>query len=108
MGAFDSKNPRATVKKPAAVTAKPTTPVAGTPKGTQVLSDVQYQTRLQQKMVELLGVSSTLLQYILLETDKDKSINLNGVRLNQSLMKNLRTQMAVGRREVIGAPTGMT
>ena len=108
MGAFDSKNPQATVKKPAAVTAKPTTPAASTPKGTQVLSDVQYQTRLQQKMVELLGVSSTLLQYILLETDKDKSINLNGVRLNQSLMKNLRTQMAVGRRETIGAPTGMS
>jgi hypothetical protein len=110
MGAFDSVNPQATIKNgkvvPKTVVAKAATP-ASAAKPSQVLSDVQYQTRLQMKMVELLGVSSTLLQYILIETDKDKSINLNGVRLNQSLMKNLRTQMAVGRRETIGAPTGM-
>jgi hypothetical protein len=108
MGAFDSKNPQASVKNgkvvPKTVVSKPVTPPA---KPGQVLSDVQYQTRLQMKMVELLGVSAALLQNIATDGGKDKSINLNGVRLNQSLMKNLRTQMAVGRRETVGAPTGM-
>jgi hypothetical protein len=58
-------------------------------------------------MVELLGVSATLLQYILSETDKDKSIQLNNVRLNQSLMTNARKQMAISRREVVGANASM-
>ena len=104
MGAFDSKNPQATVKKSGVVSAK-AAPTAAKP--SLVLSDVQYQTRLQMKMVELLGVNAALLQSIATDGGRDKSINLNGVKLNQSLMKNLRTQMAVNRRETIGAPTGM-
>lgn len=101
-------------KKPS--TAKPGSSVKAPSKGaastiqakpSQVLSDVQYQTRLQMKMVELLGVSATLLQYILSETDKDKSIQLNNVRLNQSLMTNARKQMAISRREVVGANASM-
>ncbi len=76
-------------------------------KPSSVLSDVQYQTRLQMKMVELLGVNAALLQSIATDGGRDKSINLNGVKLNQSLMVNLRKQMAVNRRETIGAPTGM-
>jgi hypothetical protein len=111
MGAFDSANPQATIKNgkvvPKTVVAKTATPPAAA-KPSQVLSDVQYQTRLQMKMVELLGVSSTLLQYILIETDKDKSIQLNSVRLNQSLMNNARKQMAIGRRETVGANPSMT
>lgn len=104
-----SKKAPSQVKAPAkakspTVVAGSTTPVKGS---TQVLGDVQYQTRLQMKMVELLGVSAALLQNIATDGGKDKSINLNSVRLNQALMKNLRTQMAVGRREVVGAPTGM-
>jgi hypothetical protein len=101
-------------KKPS--TAKPGSSIKAPSKGaastiqakpSQVLSDVQYQTRLQMKMVELLGVSATLLQYILSETDKDKSIQLNNVRLNQSLMTNARKQMAINRREVVGANGSM-
>ncbi len=101
-------------KKPS--TAKPGSSIKAPSKGaastiqakpSQVLSDVQYQTRLQMKMVELLGVSATLLQYILSETDKDKSIQLNNVRLNQSLMTNARKQMAISRREVVGANASM-
>jgi hypothetical protein len=95
-------------KKAAAKPAKASTVVAGgggTPaKGSSiVLSDVQYQTRLQTKMVELLGVSAALLQNILTDGGKDKSIQLNNVTLNKALMINAKKQMAVARREVVGA-----
>jgi hypothetical protein len=113
-GAFASPTPAQGAKKPSV--AKPPAKGASSvsvPGGAtaakpgQVLSDVQYQTRLQMKMVELLGVNAALLQSIATDGGKDKSINLNGVKLNQSLMVNLRKQMAVNRRETIGAPTGM-
>jgi hypothetical protein len=104
MGAFDSKNPTATVKKPGTVSAKSAS-VVGKP--SLVLSDVQYQTRLQMKMVELLGTNAILLQSILEETDKDKSIKLNGVKLNSQLMLNARKQMAVARKESIGTNASM-
>ena len=104
MGAFDSKNPTATVKKPGTVSAKSAS-VVGKP--SLVLSDVQYQTRLQMKMVELLGTNAILLQSILEETDKDKSIKLNGVKLNSQLMLNARKQMAVSRKEAVGTNASM-
>jgi len=104
MGAFDSKNPTATVKKPGTVSAKSASVVG---KSSLVLSDVQYQTRLQMKMVELLGTNAILLQSILEETDKDKSIKLNGVKLNTQLMFNARKQMAVSRKEAIGTNASM-
>jgi len=104
--------PGSTVKKPGVVSGKTVTPAAGgvgaTPQSL-VLSDVQYQTRLQQKMVELLGTSATLLQYILLEdqTKQYKAGEINTMRLSNQLMINARKQMAVGRKEVVGANTGM-
>jgi hypothetical protein len=104
MGAFDSKNPTATVKKPGTVSSKSAS-VVGKP--SLVLSDVQYQTRLQMKMVELLGTNAILLQSILEETDKDKSIKLNGVKLNSQLMLNARKQMAVSRKEAVGTNASM-
>lgn len=113
-GAFSS--PAAAAKgtpKKAGATAVKSTAVPGVPGGTPakgstlVLSDVQYQTRLQQKMVELLGVNAALLQNILTDGGKDKSIQLNNVTLNKALMINARKQMAVARREVVGANTGM-
>jgi hypothetical protein len=54
-------------------------------------------------MVELLGVSAALLQNILTDGGKDKSIQLNNVTLNKALMINAKKQMAVARREVVGA-----
>lgn len=95
-------------KKAGAKPAKASTVVAGgggvPAKGSSiVLSDVQYQTRLQTKMVELLGVSAALLQNILTDGGKDKSIQLNNVTLNKALMINAKKQMAVARREVVGA-----
>ena len=106
-GVFNSKNPQATVQNGKLV-AKPSA-AAATAKPSQVLSDVQYQTRLQMKMVELLGTSATLLQYILLENDS-KQFNagdINTMRLSNQLMVNARKQMAVGRKEVVGANTSM-
>jgi hypothetical protein len=100
-----------TVKKPTAGTSAVVAGVGDTKaiagKSSLVLSDVQYQTRLQMKMVELLGVNSILLQSILEETDKDKSIKLNGVKLNTQLMFNARKQMAVSRKEAIGTNASM-
>lgn len=110
MGAFNSANPQATIKngKVVAKSSSTTPAVVSSVKGpSMVLSDIQYQTRLQQKMVELLGASATLLQYILVETDKDKSVKIDGMRLSNQLMINARKQMAVGRREVVGANTAM-
>jgi hypothetical protein len=97
-------------KKAGATAPKGSTAVPGAgstpPKGSSiVLSDVQYQTRLQTKMVELLGVSAALLQNILTDGGKDKSIQLNNVTLNKALMINAKKQMAVARREVVGANT---
>jgi hypothetical protein len=104
-GVFNSKSPQATVQN-GKVVAKPSA-AAATAKPSQVLSDVQYQTRLQMKMVELLGTSATLLQYILLENDS-KQFNagdINTMRLSNQLMVNAKKQMAVGRKEVVGANT---
>jgi hypothetical protein len=111
MGVFNSKNSTSTVKTPGVSSSKTAVPVgavAGKP--SLVLSDVQYQTRLQTKMVELLGVSATLLQYILKETDTngDSFKNLNLMRLNNQLMLNSRKQMAIARTEVVGSRTAMT
>lgn len=105
MGAFNSANPQASVKNgkvvaktsAAAASAKPATP--GNPAG--LLSPLEYQVKLQIKMVELLGTSATLLQYILLENDS-KQFNagdINTMRLSNQLMVNSRKQMAVGRRD---------
>jgi hypothetical protein len=107
-GAFDSKNPQATIRNGRVVPAKANiTPAAAKP--TLVLSDVQYQTRLQTKMVELLGTSATLLQYILLENDSNqyKAGDINTMRLSNQLMMNARKQMAIGRTEVVGSNTSM-
>jgi len=101
-------------KKAGATAPKGSTAVPGAgstpPKGSStVLSDVQYQTRLQMKMVELLGTSATLLQYILLENDS-KQFNagdINTMRLSNQLMVNARKQMAVGRKEVAGTNPSM-
>ena len=106
MGVLDSKNPQATVKKSGVVSAKA---ASTTSKPSLVLSDIQYQTRLQMKMVELLGTSATLLQYILLENDS-KQFNagdINTMRLSNQLMVNARKQMAIGRTEVVGSNTSM-
>ncbi len=116
-GAFstpDTKKAPSKVKPP----VKGATPAVATPgkagavppnAQTQVLSDVQYQTRLQQKMVELLGTSATLLQYILLEdqTKQYKANEINSMRLSNQLMINARKQMAINRKEVVGANNGM-
>lgn len=106
-----SKKAPSQVKAPS--NAKSQTVVAGgtaaTKGATQVLGDVQYQTRLQMKMVELLGTSATLLQYILLEDQSKqyKANEINTMRLSNQLMINARKQMAVGRKEVVGAPASM-
>jgi hypothetical protein len=108
MGAFNSANPQATIKNgkvvakpsattPGAASAKPGTP--GNPAG--LLSPLEYQVKLQIKMVELLGTSATLLQYILLENDS-KQFNagdINTMRLSNQLMVNSRKQMAINRRD---------
>jgi hypothetical protein len=108
-GAFSNSSANKKVATKQITPAKSTAVPGGTTvKGSSIiLSDVQYQTRLQMKMVELLGVNSILLQSILEETDKDKSIKLNGVKLNTQLMFNARKQMAVARKEAVGTNTSM-
>jgi hypothetical protein len=113
-GANAPKKSASVVKKPGETPGKTVVPgavgAAGMASATPqslVLSDVQYQTRLQMKMVELLGTNAILLQSILEETDKDKSIKLNGVKLNSQLMLNARKQMAVSRKEAVGTNASM-
>jgi len=104
--------PKAPPKKAGATPANASTVVPGTgstPNAqTLTLSDVQYQTRLQTKMVELLGVSATLLQYILLEDQNKqyKANEINSMRLSNQLMMNAKKQMAIARTETVGAYKG--
>jgi hypothetical protein len=58
------------------------------------LSDSQAQTKLQVKMVELLGASATILQYILVKESPD--ILLDKMTLSRKLLNTAQTQFAIG------------
>jgi hypothetical protein len=93
--------PGSTVKKPnvgtSAIAAG--TGAAGISNPVGILSPLEYQVKLQIKMVQLLGVSATLLEAILLETDSKPVLSVNGLKLNQQLMASSLKTMAVNRRD---------
>ena len=103
-GVFNSANPSATVRNgkvsPTGVSA---TPAAAKP--SLVLTDVQYQTRLQTEMVALLGMSTGFMKQLLevSAAEFDRPININGTKLNANLLSAARKNYAVARREAVGA-----
>lgn len=105
-GVFDSKNPKAIVKNGQVMSSKVgpgSSPTATKP--SLVLNDVQYQTRLQTEMVALLGMSTGFMKQLLevSAAEFDRPININGTKLNSSLLANARKNYAVARREAVGA-----
>lgn len=58
-----------------------------------ILSDTQAQTKLQTKMVELLGASTTILQYILVK--ENPTIQIDKMRLSKTLLNVAQTQFAI-------------
>ncbi len=79
--------------------------IAASTKPSLVLSDVQYQTRLQTEMVALLGMSSGFLKQLLevSAAEFDRPININGTKLNANLLSAARKNYAVARKEAVGA-----
>jgi hypothetical protein len=61
--------------------------------GSTILSDSQAQTKLQTKMVELLGASTTILQYILVK--ENPNISIDKMRLSKTLLNVSQTQFAI-------------
>lgn len=109
-GVFDSKAPGSTVVNGKVVPKGASPSKVSTPANTRptmTLTDEQYQTRLQEKMVEYLATSATLLQYILLESEDKQYTTLNGMKLNQQLLATMRKEYAVNRNEKVGAYKGM-
>ena len=72
---------------------------------TMTLSDVQYQTRLQTEMVALLGLSTGFMKQLLeiSAAEFDRPININGTKLNATLLAQARSNYAVKRNEKVGA-----
>lgn len=58
-----------------------------------IMSDTQAQTKLQTKMVELLGASTTILQYILVK--ENPTIQIDKMRLSKKLLDTAHTQFAI-------------
>ena len=93
-------------KPPAKGASSVSVPGGGTAaKPSLVLSDEQYQTRLQTEMVALLGLSTGFLKQLLevSAAEFDRPINLNGTKLNSSLLISARKNYAINRRETIGS-----
>jgi hypothetical protein len=97
----------AVVKSPQAVAVGPngqpvtttTTPSAiKLPANSPQLTDSQAQTKLQAKMVQLLGTSATILQYILVKESPD--IQIDKMTLSRKLLNNANAQFAIA-----GIPT---
>ena len=110
MGAFGGATAAgaSAAAKKAGVVGVGTKVAPATAKPTLVLSDVQYQTRLQTEMVALLGMSSGFLKQLLevSAAEFDRPININGTKLNANLLSAARKNYAVARKEVVGAYKG--
>ncbi len=63
------------------------------PANAPTLTDSQAQTKLQAKMVQLLGASATILQYILVKESPD--IQIDKMTLSKKLLKTAQTQLAI-------------
>lgn len=68
---------------------------------TKTLSEYEYSTKLQQEMVNLLGIAGQFLQQISANTVQDSDININGKVLAKSLLNQAKTSYAVNRVETI-------
>ncbi len=63
------------------------------------LTETQYNTKLNQELVTLLGVNAQFLQQISENTAKDTSVNINGKVLNNTLLNQARRNYAVARTQ---------
>ena len=76
---------------PKELTAKPSD--IKLPSNSPQLTDSQAQTKLQTKMVELLGASATILQYILVKESPD--IQIDKMTLSKKLLNTAHSQFAI-------------